>query len=97
MSNAQCPLCEPRDVVCENALAYARPDDNAMSAGHTLLIPRRHVAGFFDMSDDERRAVMDLLATARSIVEARHHPDGYNIGVNVGKAAGRTACTCTST
>jgi diadenosine tetraphosphate (Ap4A) HIT family hydrolase len=60
-----------------------------MSAGHTLVIPRRHVAGFFDMSDDERVAVMDLLATARRIVEARHHPDGYNIGVNVGRAAGQ--------
>ena len=89
MSNVGCPLCEPQEVLCENALAYARPDDNAMSAGHTLVSPRRHVAGFFDMSDDERIAVMDLLATACTIVEARHHPDGYNIGVNVGRAAGQ--------
>jgi len=84
-----CPLCEPRDVLCENALAYARADDNAMSAGHTLVISRRHVAGFFEMSDDERHAVIDLLAEAQRLVEARHHPDGYNVGANVGKAAGQ--------
>jgi diadenosine tetraphosphate (Ap4A) HIT family hydrolase len=60
-----------------------------MSDGHTLVIPRRHVAGFFEMTDEERRAVMDLVAGAQKLLEARHHPDGYNIGVNVGKAAGQ--------
>ena len=84
-----CPLCEPADVVCENALAYARFDDHALARGHVIVVPRRHVADFFEMTAEERDAVMELVAEARRVVQRRHSPDGYNIGVNVGKAAGQ--------
>ena len=84
-----CPLCDPTDVVCENELAYARLDDSALARGHVIVVPRRHVADFFDMTADEQRAIMELLREAKRIVQARHAPDGYNIGANVGKAAGQ--------
>jgi diadenosine tetraphosphate (Ap4A) HIT family hydrolase len=86
---AACALCTPASVVCENALAYARLDDNALAPGHVLVVPRRHVADFFDLNAEERRALVDLLAEAQAIVGRQHSPDGYNIGVNVGKAAGQ--------
>jgi diadenosine tetraphosphate (Ap4A) HIT family hydrolase len=84
-----CALCTPTSVLCGNALAYARLDDNALAPGHVLVVPRRHVADFFDMTAAERQSLVDLLAEARALIQRQHSPDGYNIGVNVGKAAGQ--------
>jgi diadenosine tetraphosphate (Ap4A) HIT family hydrolase len=84
-----CELCEPGDVVIENPLAYARYDSSSLSRGHLIVVPRRHVAGFFDMTPDEQDAVLALLTQAQRWIQAKHAPDGYNIGVNVGKAAGQ--------
>ena len=84
-----CELCAPADVVAENDLAYARYDSNALSRGHVLIIPRRHVADFFEMTDEEQAAVLDLLRLARKLVRTKYSPDGFNIGANVGKAAGQ--------
>ena len=76
-------------MVAENALAYARLDSHSLAPGHVIVVPRRHVADFFDMTPDEQAAVLSLLREARRVVGAKHNPDGYNIGVNVGKAAGQ--------
>jgi diadenosine tetraphosphate (Ap4A) HIT family hydrolase len=84
-----CELCRPTEVVFENELAYTRPDSSAMSRGHMLVVPKRHVADFFGMSAEEQAAVLALLNQAHRFVEERHSPDGYNIGVNIGKAAGQ--------
>lgn len=85
-----CELCQPADVLLENALAFVRYDSNSLSRGHVLVIPRRHVAGFFEMTTEEQGAVLDLLRRAQLRVQERFQPDGYNIGVNVGKAAGQS-------
>jgi len=84
-----CELCEPASVIAENALAYARLDSHGMSAGHAIVCPRRHVADFFEMTREERDALMEMLATAHDIIQDEHHPAGYNIGANVGRAAGQ--------
>ena len=84
-----CELCEPADVLAENAAAYARLESNSLAAGHAIVVPRRHVADFFDMTAGEQSAVLSLLNEVRALVQARHRPAGYNIGVNVGKAAGQ--------
>jgi diadenosine tetraphosphate (Ap4A) HIT family hydrolase len=85
-----CELCVPDEVVAENSLAYVRYDSNSLSRGHVLVIPKRHVENFFDMSADEQAAVLALLAQAHRLVQAQHAPDGYNIGVNIGKAGGQS-------
>jgi diadenosine tetraphosphate (Ap4A) HIT family hydrolase len=84
-----CELCEPQQLLIENALAYVRYDSNSLSRGHVLVVPRRHVADFFEMTPEEHEAVGALLRQAQSLIQAEHAPDGYNIGVNVGKAAGQ--------
>jgi diadenosine tetraphosphate (Ap4A) HIT family hydrolase len=89
-SPSYCELCTPAEVIAENALAYARSDNHALSRGHVLVIPRRHVASFFDMSPDEQAAVLALLNQAQRSVQKEHSPDGYNVGVNVGKAGGQS-------
>ncbi|HET7362777.1 MAG TPA: HIT family protein [Burkholderiales bacterium] len=85
-----CELCVPANVVAENASAYARYDSNSLAPGHVIVVPRRHVADFFEMTGAEQAAVLELLNKARRFIGERHSPDGFNIGVNVGKAAGQS-------
>ena len=88
--DANCELCAPSDVLVENSLAYVRYDNNSLSRGHVLVIPRRHVASFFDMTKNEQDAILSLLTQAQRVIQKEHAPDGYNIGVNIGKAGGQS-------
>jgi diadenosine tetraphosphate (Ap4A) HIT family hydrolase len=65
-------------------------DGFPISPGHTLVIPRRHVGSFFDLSAEERQALMALLDSAKQSLDAVYRPDAYNIGINDGPAAGQT-------
>lgn len=85
-----CELCTPNEVIFENALAYVRYDSNSLSPGHVLVVPKRHVANFFDMTTEEQSAVLAMLNQAHELSHAQHSPDGYNIGVNIGKAGGQS-------
>ncbi|MBT0733708.1 HIT family protein [Methanoculleus bourgensis] len=76
--------------MAENNLCYARYDGYPISPGHLLIIPFRHVAGFFDTTDEEQQALLSLIRDCRRLLDERFHPDGYNIGVNVGEATGQT-------
>ena len=87
---AKCELCAPESVLSENALAYVRPDNHSLSPGHVLVVPKRHVADFFEMTLQEQLAIVELLREAQQLVHAKHSPDGYNIGVNIGQAAGQS-------
>jgi diadenosine tetraphosphate (Ap4A) HIT family hydrolase len=90
IDTSACELCSPTDVVLKNALAYVRYDNHSLSRGHVLIIPRRHVASFFDMSKEEQGAVLELLREAQRHVQRNFSPDGYNIGVNIGAAGGQS-------
>jgi diadenosine tetraphosphate (Ap4A) HIT family hydrolase len=85
-----CELCVPGEVLFQNTLAYVRHDSNSLSRGHALVVPKRHVANFFDMTAEEQSAVLALLREAQASVQRQFAPDGYNIGVNVGKAGGQS-------
>lgn len=84
-----CALCTLSEVVVENALAYVRYESHSLSRGHVIVVPKRHVADFFAMTADEQSAVLGLLNHAQRSIQSLHAPDGYNIGVNVGKAGGQ--------
>lgn len=88
-----CPLCVragTAQVLASNALALAIPDGYPLSKGHVLVIPRRHIADLFDLEAEEQAAVWVLVAGVREVVQRSHRPAGFNIGVNVGAAAGQT-------
>lgn len=85
-----CPFCRSGDAVLGNALAYARFDKFPVSPGHLLVLPRRHVADFFEASREERAALLELIDAGKALIEENLRPDGYNIGINVGVAAGQT-------
>ncbi len=88
----RCPFCEPdrARVLYEDDLVFVLRDGFPISPGHALVIPRRHVASFFETTLAERSALLSALEQAKRIVELDHRPDGYNIGVNDGPAAGQT-------
>ncbi len=85
-----CPFCATEGAVLGNDLAYARLDKYPVTPGHLLILPRRHVATWFDANADERQALLALLEQGRRLLDEQHAPDGYNIGINVGEAAGQT-------
>jgi len=84
-----CELCFPQSVLLESQLAYAQLEKASLSRGPIIVVPRRHVADFFEMTQVEQLAVVELLSRAHELIQSRHSPDGYNIGVNVGRAAGQ--------
>ncbi len=77
-------------MIEENDLAFALEDACPVSAGHMLIVARRHVESFFDLSKDETAAIMSLLGQAKVRLDERHRPGGYNVGVNIGRDAGQT-------
>ncbi len=87
--NNPCRFCSPREVTGRNELAYCERDSYPVSPGHSLIIPFRHCASFFDLTPEEVTACMDLLAHERLVLDDEFKPDGYNVGVNVNAAAGQ--------
>jgi diadenosine tetraphosphate (Ap4A) HIT family hydrolase len=87
-----CPFCDlpSGDRVLENGLAIAFYDRFPVSPGHLLIIPRRHVASYFEATADEQTALMELVTLGKDKLDQEFHPDGYNIGINVGTVAGQT-------
>lgn len=77
-------------LIAENAFAVAIYDKFPVNQGHALIIPRRHYADFFDATDEEICAIYDLLQSTKTILETKLEPDGFNVGINVGPAAGQT-------
>lgn len=73
-----------------NDLAVAIRDGYPVSTGHTLIIPRRHIASFFDATLEERQALLALLDVSKRGLDQEFAPDGYNVGINDGAAAGQT-------
>ncbi len=80
----------PGEWIGSNALAFAIRDAFPVSPGHSLVIPRRVVTTWWDATSAEQHAIIDLLDAVKRRVDAEFTPDGYNIGVNAGEAAGQT-------
>lgn len=89
--NNPCLFCkDAKGVSLKNELAYSARDSYAVSPGHTVVVPKRHVSAFFDLSQDEVAACMDLINEEKKLIDEEFNPDGYNIGVNIGPAAGQS-------
>ena len=91
--NPTCPFCNPdseRELIVESATAYAMFDKFPVSNGHTLIIPKKHCADYFDLTFREQSACMFMLNTVKEILKKKLNPDGFNVGINVSEAAGQT-------
>lgn len=93
-----CPFCDRvkgGDVLLKNDLAFAITDEFPVSEGHTLILPIRHVADYFELTGSERAAMEELLRyQRRSLLERDPSIAGFNVGVNCGLTAGQTIFHC---
>src|SRR5256712_10361629 len=91
---AACPFCEDfaagRNVVREAGSFFFRWDRYPVAEGHLLVIPKRHVEWFSDLSVPESQSLGSALNEAIELVKAKVNPDAMNIGINDGPAAGQT-------
>jgi diadenosine tetraphosphate (Ap4A) HIT family hydrolase len=89
---SDCPFCHlPGErVLAANSQALSMADAYPVAAGHSLIIPRRHVASFFDLHLSEVQALFELLLVTRRWLDQVYQPSGFNVGVNIGVTAGRT-------
>jgi ATP adenylyltransferase len=92
-----CPFCEmPKDqLVAETELAYAVRDAFPVTILHTLVIPKRHVSGYFEVGRAELNACHRLLEQEKLAIEGQDASvEGFNVGVNEGEVAGQTVFHC---
>jgi diadenosine tetraphosphate (Ap4A) HIT family hydrolase len=88
-----CPFCQllARGEVVERAEGVAAIADRyPVSPGHTLIVPEAHVPDLFTLPEVIYAALFGLLARVQRRLEGELRPDGFNVGVNVGRAAGQT-------
>jgi len=87
-----CPFCEMSTdrSIYTGKLVFAIWDRYPVSAGHALIIPRRHCETWFDATAEEQTELLAAVDVVRQIILRQHKPDGVNIGINVGEAAGQT-------
>ena len=91
-----CVFCNAssENIFHPGKLVYGLWDAFPVSTGHALIVTRRHIASWFDATDEERAELVAATDIARAAIEERRGPGdpahGYNIGVNVGGAAGQT-------
>ena len=88
----QCPFCEldPEKAWFDTEHGLVIRDGFPISEGHTLVIPRFHVSSLFDLDSETQAALWKLVAEVRRRLTDELEPDGFNIGLNDGEAAGQT-------
>ena len=87
-----CPFCTlpPERIIDSNEFGITIRDGFPVSTGHTLIIPKRHIGSWFEIDAEEQLGLLDLLTRAKIVLQDQLNPDGYNIGINDGSAAGQT-------
>ena len=95
--NNPCLFCNIKEsgLAKENDLAYASYDSFPVSEGHFLIIPKRHVKDYFDLSNEEIIACNDLIKEIKNeIIKKDSSVKGFNIGSNAGKISGQSILHC---
>jgi len=93
----KCLFCAPpkERVIFENDLAYAIRDGFPITYLHSLIIPKRHLLDYFELTKEELLACHDLIHLLRNIIKVEDSSvDGFNIGMNAGETAGQTVFHC---
>ncbi len=73
---------------CEQTITFI--DNYPASPGHTLVIPKRHFATYFEATEDEILAIGKAVQAAKKVLDKEFSPDAYNIGINNGLMAGQS-------
>ena len=95
--NNPCLFCNVNESGCvhENNLAYASYDSYPVSDYHCLIIPKRHIKDYFDLSKDELIACDELIKTVKDEIMFKDKSvKGFNLGTNIGKISGQSILHC---
>ena len=92
MENQDCLFCRTNlgKILLEGELCFVCWDTYPVNPGHALVVPYRHFASYFDATEEEKRELWALTDNAKKILDQKHRPDGYNVGINVGHWAGQS-------
>ena len=87
-----CPFCQPdsEQIWFEDQTSFVLRDAYPISQGHALVVPKQHIASLYDFPADRQAALWQLVSEARRRIDEELRPDGFNVGVNDGEAAGQT-------
>jgi diadenosine tetraphosphate (Ap4A) HIT family hydrolase len=86
-----CPFCQTKhSIFAQTRLSFAFFDRFAVSEGHTLVVPKRHVTTIWELTSEEYADVFDLVRRVKDVIQNKFNPQGINVGVNCGEAAGQT-------
>jgi diadenosine tetraphosphate (Ap4A) HIT family hydrolase len=92
-STNNCIFCNPHKnltILTESATAYAMFDGYPLSKGHVLIVPKRHVANYFELPFKEQSACWLMANKVQEILSQEFQPDGFNVGININREAGQT-------
>ena len=95
--NNPCLFCNVEKSGCahENELAYASYDSYPVTEHHCLIIPKRHIKNYFDLSNKELVACNDLIQIVKDeIIKKDPSIKGFNLGTNIGKVSGQSILHC---
>ena len=95
--NNPCLFCNIKKSGCahENDLAYASYDSYPVSKHHCLIIPKRHIKNYFDLSKDELIACDELINIVKEEILIKDRTvEGFNLGTNIGKVSGQSILHC---
>ena len=87
-----CIFCniEKERIITENELAFAIYDSFPVSRGHMLIIPKKHIRNYFETDEHTKLQLWKLVDECKEMADKKFAPQGYNIGINCGEAAGQT-------
>lgn len=90
---SDCPFCKPGknlQLITESAQSYAIFDKYPVAEGHALIITKKHVSDYFNLSFGQQQGIWLMVNRVRSILEKRFNPDGFNVGFNIKESAGQS-------
>ena len=95
--NNPCLFCDVSESGCahENDLAYASYDSYPVSEHHCLIIPKRHIKDYFQLTQDELTACHELIKIVKDEIFTKDQSvKGFNLGTNIGKVSGQSILHC---
>jgi diadenosine tetraphosphate (Ap4A) HIT family hydrolase len=85
---------DTRELLVETATVFSFYDKFPVSEGHSLVVPKRLVSNYFDLTLKEQTACWIVVNKVKMILQEKYNPDGFNVGLNINEAGGQTISHC---
>ena len=90
-NSSQCCFCNlDRELIIQNESSVAFYDKFPVSKGHSIVIPKKHISNYFDLSEAEQQDCWKLINEMKIFLTNKYNPDGFNVGININESAGQT-------